>query len=207
MPNAVAEPHSAVSVATASPAVNRLQILIADAAYEGVDVLQDRYAPVITRAVADATRQLLNARPSIVVTELVLPDGDGAEICRTAKALPCPPLVIVTTATPERVPGALIAGCNAVLLKPYAPNLLCTRIGRLRQLSERAGAMHRVRHREDIAVALYAAASVTTNQVWNDIQCPRCGRPGATGFDFASHRRMWCACLGCEHVWVNRRRE
>jgi CheY-like chemotaxis protein len=207
--NAVAEHErrNHVAVALASPVGTVLQVLIADAISERcVDALRAGYAPVITRTVADATRRLLDVRPSIVVTELVLPDGDGAEICRMAKALPCSPLVIVTTAAPERVPEALIAGCNAVLLKPYPPNLLCTRIGRLLQLSDRA-AIHRAGHHRDIAVTAYTSPSVTTNQVWNDMQCPRCGRSGATSFDFASPRRMWCACLACRHVWVDRRRE
>lgn len=206
MPNAVAEAHGAVGVATASPAGNRLQVLIADAAYDRLDALGGGYAPIITRTVAEATRRLLNARPSIVVTELLLPDGDGVEICRTANALPCPPLVIVTTAALECVPRALIAGCNAVLLKPYPPNLLCARIGRLRQLSRRTSAIHPASHREDIAVAVHASALVTTNHTWTDIQCPGCGRPGATSFDCSSRRRIWCACLACEHVWVDRRR-
>jgi DNA-binding response OmpR family regulator len=169
-------------------------------------VLSESYAPLVERSVSGATRRLSEGRPAIVITELVLPDGDGVEICRMAKAHLRPPLVIVTTAAPERIPQALIAGCNAVLLKPYSPNLLCTRIGRLRQLSDRAATIHCAVHR-DIAIAVHASASVTTNQVWNDIQCPGCGRSGATSFDFASHRRMWCACLACQHVWVARRRE
>ena len=210
MTNAVAEheARNAVGVAAASPVGSRLQVLIADASSEQcADALRATYAPVVTQTVAAATRHLLDGRPSIVVTELVLPDGNGAEICRTATALACPPLVIVTTAVPERIPAALIAGCNAVLLKPYSPNLLCARIGRLRLLAENATTIHRTAHRQDIAVALYASASVTTNHVWNDMPCPRCGQHGVTSFDFASRRRMWCACLACEHVWVDRRRE
>jgi DNA-binding response OmpR family regulator len=207
--NAVAEhePRIAVGVASALPARNRLQVLIVDATSENcADVLRHSYAPLIERTVFDATRQLLDVRPPIVITELVLPDGDGVEICRTAKALPRPPIVLVTTTASERVPAALIAGCDAVLLKPYSPNLLCARLGRLHQLADRATTTERAAGRRESA-ATVSAAPVTTNNTWNDMRCPRCGRSGATSFDFASRRRMWCACLACEHVWVDRRRE
>jgi CheY-like chemotaxis protein len=208
-PSATREPltRNPIGVGLVSPSGTRLQVLIADATPEQcADILREGYAPVVERSVSDATRRLVATQPPIVITELVFPDGDGVEICRTAKALPRPPVVIVTTAAPERVPGALIAGCNAVLLKPYSSSLLCTRIGRLRQLFDRAATMYRA-VREDLAVAVHASASVTTNHLWNDIQCPACGRSGATSFDFTSLRRMWCACLACEHVWVSRRRE
>jgi DNA-binding response OmpR family regulator len=147
--------------------------------------------------------------PLPLVSQAVLSDGNGVDVCRMAKALAHPPLVIVTPTTAEQVPAALKAGCNAVLLRPFSPNLLCARIGRLRQLSHRAVTMHRAVHREDIAVNVYLSndASVTTNHLWNEIVCPRCNRRGATGFDFVSHRRMWCACLSCDHVWIARRLE
>lgn len=191
------------------PSSSRLQLLIADAAPERcLDALREPYAPVVERSVSSAIRRLSELRPAIVIVDLALPDGDGIEICRFAKALPRPPLVMVTAAAPERVPAALIAGCNSVLLKPYSPNLLCARIGRLLQLSDCAVPSHGAVHRGGMAVVAHAAiGSVTTNQTWNDVTCPDCGRPGATSFDFASHRRMWCACLACTHVWVARRRE
>jgi CheY-like chemotaxis protein len=189
---------------------SRLQVLIADATPERwVDALREAYAPVVERSVSSATRRLSELRPEVVIADLALPDGDGIEICRLAKALPRPPLVMVTTPAPERVPAALIVGCNSVLLKPYSASLLCTRIGRLLQLSARAATIRRAVHREDIAVAVRASPvdSVTTNQVWSDIRCPGCARSGATSFDFVSRRRMWCACLACEHVWMAPRRE
>lgn len=187
-------------------------ILIADDATSDpcVHALRGPYAPCVTRSLAAATRQLSEVQPVIIVTELVLPDGDGVEICHAARALPRPPLVIVTTAATDRVPAALIAGCNAVLLKPYSPNLLCARIGRLLQISDRISAnIHRAISHKKIAVSVHEStvAPATTNLFWNDIQCPGCGRAGATSFDFASHRQMWCACLTCQRVWLARRQE
>jgi DNA-binding response OmpR family regulator len=172
-------------------------------------MLRDGFAPVVEGSVSGARRRLSELRPAIVITDLTLPDGDGVEVCRLAKALPHSPLVIVTSEIPQRVPSALRAGCNAVLLKPFSGTLLSTRVGRLLRLSDRAAMIHRAVHRDDIAVRVRVSngAPVTTNQEWNEVLCPRCTRAGATSFDFVSHRRMWCACLACEHVWVARRRE
>jgi DNA-binding response OmpR family regulator len=39
--------------------------------------------------------------------------------------------VLVLTESPERGPAALKAGCHGVLLKPFAPNLVAARLGRL----------------------------------------------------------------------------
>src|SRR5438132_6065600 len=87
---------------------------------------------VATTSSADVARQFLHrSPPALVVTELDLEGADGVEICRDAKALPTPLPVLVTTSHVERVPDALAAGCDGVLLKPFAPNLLFARIGRI----------------------------------------------------------------------------
>jgi glutamate dehydrogenase/leucine dehydrogenase len=41
-----------------------------------------------------------------------------------------------------------------------------------------------------------------TNVVFNDANCPSCDQAGIVGFDAASHRRMWYACLACSGVWM-----
>jgi len=74
-----------------------------------------------------AVRALRTFRPTIVITELDLPDGDGLTVCRQSKELFAePPLVLVTTMAAERVPDAFLAGCDAALMKPFMPNS-CTR--------------------------------------------------------------------------------
>jgi len=93
-------------------------------------------------------------------------------------------LVLATTSEPALVPEALKAGCDGVLMKPFAPNLLYTRVGRLLRMREQE--------------------LNGTNVVCHDAVCPSCGRGGGVGFDAASHRRMWYACLPCSHVWVAR---
>src|SRR5262249_26486259 len=122
-----------------------------------------------------------------------------------AKALaPRPPSVLVTTAVPERVPDALAAGCDGVLLKPFVPNLLYARIGRL--LRQRARALREAadwpRTNSVFAIEHAHPATSGTNVVRSDAQCPSCGRKGAVSFDAASRRRLWYACVPCRHVWL-----
>jgi DNA-binding response OmpR family regulator len=147
-----------------------------------------------------ATREAARARvrsleKAIVITELDLPDGDGTELCTWAKATSRRVLVLVTTGDAARVPRALLAGCDSVLLKPFAPNLLYARLGRLtRDLQTRCAFPT-------------STVSVGTNQHWPDVACPACARPGATSFDATSLRRAWYACVGCEHVWIAKRHQ
>jgi len=81
---------------------------------------------------------------------------------------------------------ALVASTVAndgVLMKPFPPNLLHTRVSRLLRIRE-------------------PHMSIGTNVVCQDAVCPSCGHGGGVGFDAAAHRRMWYACLPCGHVWM-----
>jgi DNA-binding response OmpR family regulator len=175
------------------------RILIADDAADQrcCTALGADYAAFVARTCAEAFQRLPEIAPLVVVAELLLPDGDGLDVCRAAKAQRS--LVMVTTAAIEKVPAALAAGCDAILLKPYPPNLLCARLGRLLRMAKNAAAFHRATAR--------SVLSPTTNRTWDDIRCPRCQTAGAIAFDFAARRRMWCACLKCQDVWMERRRE
>ena len=172
-------------------------------------VLRGSYR-VATTASAEVARQFLHRQaPALVVTELELPSGDGVELCREAKKLTLPPPVLVTTSDVARVPDALAAGCDGVLLKPFAPNLLFARIGRLlRARSE----MLRLRARQHSLKTAHLADRSTellggTNRVWPNTHCPYCHHGGVTSFEFCSHRRSWYACLECKKVWIAKRQE
>jgi hypothetical protein len=83
-------------------------------------------------------------------------------------------------------------------LKPFAPNLVAARIGRLS------------RELPLTPVAVRAAAVMQqtgTNRVWPETHCPKCQTPAATSFEFESYRRMWYACLACDAVWLGNRQE
>jgi CheY-like chemotaxis protein len=147
-------------------------------------------------ATLDAARACVRSlQKGILVTELDLPDGAAVELCTLAKTGSRSVLVLVSTSDVARVPRALMAGCDSVLLKPFAPNLLYARLGRLtRDLQVRSA----------FPGSMLGAG---TNQHWPAVACPGCGRSGATSFDADSLRRAWYACLACEHVWVAKRQK
>jgi two-component system, OmpR family, alkaline phosphatase synthesis response regulator PhoP len=60
--------------------------------------------------------------PSLVIADLRLPDGDGLDVVRAARALPTPPPVLVATVLGSRASRqtALAAGASAFLAKPFA---------------------------------------------------------------------------------------
>ena len=143
---------------------------------------------------ADAVQRIARERPRIVVVDWDREDFDGPAICRAAAALPATS-VLVTTSTPERVPAILKAGCHAVLLKPFARNLIAARLGRL------------LRERPVRGLSGARIGESGTNRVWPTTACPQCHTSGATSFDFSSYRRMWYACLACDAVWLGARQE
>jgi len=165
---------------------------------------------VSATASIDVAKEFLHRHaPSIIVTELELQGADGVEICREAKSLPTPLPVLVTTTRTERVPDALAAGCDGVLLKPFPPNLLFARIGRL--LRARSEMLRERAHHQSLRSAHLTDRSLEllrgTNRVWPNTQCPYCHHNGSTSFEFCSHRRAWYACLECRKVWIAKRQE
>jgi DNA-binding response OmpR family regulator len=172
-------------------------------------VLRGSYRVTATGS-ADVAKQFLHRHPpALIVTELELDGSDGVEICREAKSLPLPPPVLVTTSAAERVPDALAAGCDGVLLKPFAPNLLYARIGRL--LRARGEALrNRARHQQLEALHVGERSDLLlsgSNRLWPNTNCPYCNHAGVTSFEFCSHRRAWYACLECKKVWIAKRQE
>lgn len=171
-------PVSAHAVATAP-----LDILLVDQDAGVIERLRSRFSVTVASTLDAAIRQLERTAPQILVVELALANGDGVEVCQAARSSRRRPHVLVTTSAADRVPAALRAGCDAVLLKPFEPNLLFTRIGRL--LSSERG----------------------LNRFWPGWPCPSCHGDGVVSFDYTGRRRMWCACLACNHVWIAARRE
>lgn len=79
------------------------------------------------RTISAGSRQAglaaLQAQPvRLVIADLLLPDGDGLDVVRAARALPSPPPVLVATvlASRESRRNALAAGAAAFLAKPFA---------------------------------------------------------------------------------------
>jgi DNA-binding response OmpR family regulator len=171
--------------------------------------LREQYRVTTTSNAAGALLTLGRTVPALVVTELDLSDGPGEEICRRAKALTTPATVLVMTPQAERVPSALAAGCDAVLLKPFAPNLLYARLGRL--LRARSIELRMRAHRQQAKAAhlkeQVELMAAKTNREWPNTHCAYCQHRGVTSFEFTSHRRAWYACLSCNKVWIAHRQE
>lgn len=198
---------SPISVAPPPPELLLVDAEETTAAY--IAALRDKFHVAHASTPDAAFRALDRTAPAFVVTDLALPNGGGEQVCRAAKALKIPATVLVTTDHVEQVPGAIEAGCDAVLLKPFAPNLLFARLGRLlraratelrfRALRQSAKSEH-LRHRSGLLLA-------GTNQHWPNTQCPYCMHAGVTSFEFTSYRRAWYACMDCKKVWIAKRQE
>jgi DNA-binding response OmpR family regulator len=150
------------------------------------------------RSTIEAVRMIERWRPRCIAIDWDAPEFDAAAICSVARQSGQPVAILAVMQQPERAPAALRAGCHAVLLKPFALNLVAARLGRLTREMPVAVAASRLG-----AMQQWAG----TNRTWPEVSCPTCGESGAVGFEHSSHRRSWYACLKCDHVWLGVRRE
>src|SRR5262245_58222497 len=72
---------------------------------------------------AEALRLIETARPRVVVIDWDVPDIDGPIVCSASRKF-AQTAVLVTMGAADHAPSALKAGCHAILLKPFAPNLV-----------------------------------------------------------------------------------
>jgi DNA-binding response OmpR family regulator len=201
------------SVASFSPVASAItDVLIVDGGSSAAGYsfgLRDRFRVNPALSVEAALQHLSEHSPALVITELALDGKSGVEVCRQAKKLPVPSTVLVMTSEVELVPDALIAGCDGVLLKPFAPNLLYARLGRL--LRARTAALRLLAQRQYAKSVAFSERSDLlisgTNRHWPATRCPSCSHEGVTSFEFASHRTAWYACLECRNVWMAKRQE
>jgi CheY-like chemotaxis protein len=170
--------------------------------------LRRDYHVVMMTALAVAKQYLSKTAPALVIADIDSQGDGGIDLCHTAKALRIPATVLMTASEATSVPDVLAAGCDGILLKPFADNLLYARIGRLlrtrgEQLqgrSRRGEGASDFSHRPEPPLA-------TTNRAWPGTACPSCDHGGAVSFEFSSHRRSWYACLACKKVWLGKRQE
>jgi CheY-like chemotaxis protein len=205
--SSLSQPQLGVRIPTPGPAAApSYEILLVgeeSSASSHARVLRASYRVATTINTDVAVQYITKSAPTLVVIEADAV-GDGAkQICLTAKSASVPPTTLVTATHAEAAPEVLKAGCDAILLKPFAPNLLYSRIGRLlRDRADRLRARTRTSNGSNGSEPL-----ATTNRVWPATNCPACDRPGVVSFEFSSHRRAWYACLGCKAVWIQKRQE
>jgi DNA-binding response OmpR family regulator len=80
------------------------------------------YEVTTVSSLATALSALARERPSLVISDLRLPDGDGLDVVRAARSGANPSPVIVVTGFPseEQRRAALAAGATAFFAKPFA---------------------------------------------------------------------------------------
>lgn len=79
-----------------------------------------------------ALEKIKNRKPDIIVSDIVMPEMDGYELCRNVKNTPqykdVPVILLTALSEPKDVINGLQAGADNFLLKPYNEELLISRI-------------------------------------------------------------------------------
>jgi len=99
-----------------------------------VELVQELgYEASQANSVADARAALISQEPDVCLTDLGLPDGDGLDVVRAAKArrADCAVLVLTGQGSILAAVEAMKAGAHDFLLKPLKPALLASALSRL----------------------------------------------------------------------------
>ena len=199
-PRAYAEPLPVMPAGArieSAPADGRPALIVAVPASDVERFPNQLFTRYAARNTADAIRLIERWRPRVVALDWDAEEFDGRTICASARQL-AGTGVLVMTQRPQNAPAALKAGCHALLLKPFAPNLLAGRLGRL----SREIPVPQVASRLSEKLGQFG-----THRTWANVSCPHCAHAGAVSFEHSSHRRSWYACLSCNEVWLARRQE
>jgi two-component system, OmpR family, KDP operon response regulator KdpE len=82
-----------------------------------------------TRDAADALDRAAVRRPTAAIIELVLPDGDGVEVCRRLHEWSAMPVILLSAVCDEELQvRAFQAGADDYVTKPFRPRELVARL-------------------------------------------------------------------------------
>ena len=89
--------------------------------------------------VADARARFERERPELLVLDVMLPDGDGRDLCRELRAVSDLPIVLLTArgADADRIVG-LELGADDYVVKPFSAGELVARIRAILRRTDRA---------------------------------------------------------------------
>jgi two-component system sensor histidine kinase/response regulator len=128
-----------------------LQVVVAEDSPTQAELLRQALADegyVVTLAGngLEALAAARRVRPAVIVTDVVMPDMDGYELCRTVKADPVlrdvPVMIVTSLRDIEDIVMALESGADNFIRKPFEPRALLGRLDfllanrRLRSLSK-----------------------------------------------------------------------
>ena len=119
---------------------------------------REGFAPVVAPTAAAARALFARRRPSIVLLDLTLPDGDGRELCREWRRESQVPIIMLTARGTEtdRVVG-LELGADDYVVKPFSAAEVAARI---RAVLRRA-APDRADQHERVTIGLLAIDTAT----------------------------------------------
>jgi len=95
----------------------------------------DGFRVSIARDGRKALAALRTHKPTLIITDIQMPEMDGYELCRRIRLDPeladLPVILLTSLSDPEDVFGGLQCGADNFITKPYEPNYLVTRIRHL----------------------------------------------------------------------------
>ncbi len=99
---------------------------------------REGFAPVVARTAAEALELASSTEPDLILLDLMLPDGDGRDVCRSIRVHSAVPIIMLTARGTEvdRIVGLEI-GADDYVVKPFSSGEL---IARIRALLRRTSA-------------------------------------------------------------------
>jgi len=89
----------------------------------------------------DGIRLVQEQRPAVVIVDLMMPDFDGWEVCRSIRSFSNVPVLVVSAINdPRKIASVLDEGADDFLVKPVASNVLMAHV---RKLVRRTGVLQR----------------------------------------------------------------
>jgi DNA-binding response OmpR family regulator len=101
---------------------------------------REGFEPVVARTAADALRLAESVDPELVLLDLMLPDGDGRDVCRELRRRSDTPIIMLTARGTEtdRIVG-LELGADDYVVKPFSGPEVIARIRAVLRRSKRDG--------------------------------------------------------------------
>lgn len=90
---------------------------------------REGFAPLVARTAAEALEMARHTEPDLILLDLMLPDGDGRDVCRAIRVYSAVPIIMLTARGTEvdRIVGLEI-GADDYVVKPFSSGELIARI-------------------------------------------------------------------------------
>ncbi|MBI5309635.1 MAG: response regulator transcription factor [Actinobacteria bacterium] len=114
---------------------------------------REGFAPVVARTAAEALELFDRTDPDVVLLDLMLPDGDGRDVCRELRQDSDVPIIMLTARGTEvdRIVGLEI-GADDYVVKPFSSGELVARIRALLRRAQPSASTARELNIGDLAI-------------------------------------------------------